>query len=75
MGKERDKLIKAYGGTPFSESGKTIRQAGITALAEALARGELPDALSGPVPTQDTTTPRTTPQNTVRSVTEAVKKP
>lgn len=46
MGKERDKLIKNHGGTPFSESGQTIRQSGMKAIAEALARGELPDALS-----------------------------
>lgn len=49
MGKERDKLIKQYSGTPFSEKGKTIRQAGMEEIARSLANGEIPDQFSGPV--------------------------
>lgn len=49
MGKERDKLIKQYSGTPFSETGKTIRQAGMEAIARSLGRGEVPEQFSGPV--------------------------
>ncbi len=48
MGKERDKLIKQYSGTPFSEKGKTIRQAGMEEIARSLASGEIPDQFSGP---------------------------
>lgn len=59
MGKSRDQLIKNYGGTPFSETGKTVRQAGLEALAAYLAKGELPPEFLGPAAPRETSLPDT----------------
>lgn len=48
MGKSRDQLIKSYGGTPFSETEKSQRQAGLEAIARHLASGDLPPLLQSP---------------------------
>lgn len=48
MGKSRDQLIKSYGGTPFNETGKSQRQAGLEAIARHLASGDLPPMLQSP---------------------------
>lgn len=73
MGKERDKLIKDYGGTPFSESGQTIQQAGMKAIGEALARGELPDEFYGSTDNLDNV--HAPSQDRMRDLKEAVMKP